>query len=68
MYTSMYGFEMQNNAFKRHSWRFIYVYSSKVMILVENILILNKSQAEYNIATFNTIFGIDVNDVKYFKS
>ena len=38
------------------------------MILVENILILNKSQAEYNFATINTIFGIDVNDVKCFKS
>ena len=40
----------------------------KVKIPVENILILNKSQAVKNFATINTIFGIDVNDVKSFKS
>ena len=38
------------------------------MIIVENVLILNKPQAEQNFATINAIFGIDVIDVKCFKS
>ena len=37
------------------------------MIIVENVLILNKPQAELNFATFSAIFGIDVNDVKCFN-
>ena len=35
---------------------------------MENVPILNISPAEQNFAAFNTIFGIDVNDVKCFKS
>ena len=38
------------------------------MTIVENVLILNKPQAEQNFATINAIFNIDVyNEVKCFK-
>ena len=59
---------MQNYEFLRHFLRFIDVNSSKVMFIVENVLILKKPQGELNFATFNAIFGIYVNDVKCFKS
>ena len=42
----MDGYEMQNYQFRRHFLRFIDVYSFKVMIIVENVLILNKPQVE----------------------
>ena len=49
-------------------WRFVDVLSSKVISIAENVLILNKIQVEENVSAFNTIFGIDINGVKYFKS
>ena len=42
---------MQNYQFLRHFLRFIEVYSFKVVIIVENILILNKPQVELNFTT-----------------
>ena len=59
---------MQKEEFWRHYWRFFDIYSSKVIIIAENVPILNKSPAEQNLAAFNMIFGIDINDVKCFKS
>ena len=59
---------MQNNEFWRHYWRFIDILSSKVINIAENVLILNIIQVEENVSAFNTIFGIDVNGVKCFKS
>ena len=47
---------------------FFDIYSSKVIIIAENVPILNKSPAEQNLVAFNMIFGIDINDVKCFKS
>ena len=38
---------------------FFDIYSSKVIIIAENVPILNKSPAEQNLAAFNMIFGID---------
>ena len=59
---------MQNNEFWRHYWRFIDVLSSKVISIAEIVLTLNKIQVEENVSAFNTIFGIDINGVKCFKS
>ena len=59
---------MQNNEFWRHYWRFIDVLSSKVISIAEDVLILNKLQVEENVSAFNTIFGIDINGVKCFKT
>ena len=64
----MDGFKIQNNEFCRHYWRFIDVLSSKVISIAENVLILNKIQVEENVSAFNTIFVIDINGVKCFKS
>ena len=41
----MDGYDMQNYQFLRHL-RFIDVYSFKVIIIVDNVLIWNKIQAE----------------------
>ena len=59
---------MQNYQFRRHFLRFIDVYSFKVMIIVETVLILNKPQVECNLTTLTRYLGNDVNDVKCFKS
>ena len=59
---------MQNSEFWRHYWHFIDVLSSKVISVAENVLILNKIQVEENVSAFNTIFGIDINGDKCFKS
>ena len=42
--------------------------SSKVISIAENVPILNKSPAEQNFATFNAIFGVDVDDVQCLQS
>lgn len=52
----------------RNGRNFMDVLHSKVLILAENMLLLNTIQAEQNYATFNAIFGFDVNDIKRFKS
>ena len=64
----MDGSEMHIYELRRHVLRFIDFYSSKIMIIVDNVLILIKPQAQLNFDTLNVIFGIDVNDVKCFKS
>ena len=64
----MDGYEKQNNQFWRHFLRFIDVYNFIVMIIVENVLILNKPKAEYNVITLTRYLGNDVNDLKCFKS
>ena len=64
----MNGFKMQNNEFWRHYMRFIDVLNSKVISIAEHVLILNKIQVEEKVSAFNTIFGIDINGVKCFKS
>ena len=38
------------------------------MFLAINVLLLNKTQEEYNFTAFNAIFGLDVIDVKRLKS
>ena len=38
------------------------------LINVENVPTLNKTEAEQNFAALNTIFVIDVHDVKCFES
>ena len=60
--------KVQNNEFLRHNTHFIDVLHSKVIIIVVNVLLLNKSQEEYNFTAFNAIFGLDVIDVKRLKS
>ena len=44
-------------------WRF-----NKVISTAENVIILNTIQVEQNVSAFNTIFGIDIDGVKCFKS
>ena len=44
-------------------WRF-----NKVISTAENVLILNIIIVEENVSAFNTIFGIDICGVNYFKS
>ena len=41
------------------------LYDSKflVIILAENVIVLNKTQAEFDFTAFNAILGINVNDV-----
>ena len=55
----MDGFKMQNNEFWRHY---------RVISIAEHILILNTIQVEETVSASNTIFGIDINGVKCFKS
>ena len=38
------------------------------MVLVVNVLLLNKTQQEKNFTAINVIFAFDVNDVKRLKS
>ena len=59
---------MQNNELRQHYWRFIDVLRSRVISIAEHVLILNKIQVEETVSAFNTIFGIDINGVKCFKS
>ena len=44
------------------------VLSSRVISIAEHILILNTIQVEETVSASNTIFGIDINGVKCFKS
>ena len=59
---------MQNNDFWQHYWRFIDVLSTKVISIAENVRIFNTIQVEENVSAFSTIFWIDINGVKCFKS
>ena len=64
-----YGtFKVQNNECWRLNTHFIDVYPSKVIILAVNVILLNKTQEEQNLTSFNAIFGIDFNVVKRLKS
>ena len=44
-------------------WRF-----NKVIRIAENVLILNIILVKDNVSAFNTISGIDIDGVNYFKS
>ena len=38
------------------------------MILEQNVLVMNKSQAEKKVYAFHAVFRVDVNDVKTFQN
>ena len=40
----------------------------KVIILEQNVLVMNKSQAEKKVYAFHAVFRVDVNDVKPFQN
>ena len=40
----------------------------QVIILEQNVLVMNKSQAEKKVYAFHTVFRVDVNDVKLFQN
>ena len=44
--------------------RFFDVRRSQVIILEQNVLVMNKSQAEKKVYVFYAVFRVDVNDVK----
>ena len=48
--------------------RFFGVRRSQVIILEQNVLEMNKSQAEKKVYAFNAVFRVDVNDVKSFQN
>ena len=48
--------------------RFFAVRRSQVIILEQNVLEMNKSQAEKKVYAFNAVFRVDVNDVKSFQN
>ena len=56
---------MQNSEFWRQYLRFIDVLYSKVISIAKNALMFKKIQVEENISAFNTIFGININGVKF---
>ena len=41
---------------------------SQVIILEQNVLVMNKSQAEKKVYAFNAVFSVDVYDVKPFQN
>ena len=47
--------------------RFFDVWRSLVIILEQNVLEMNKSQAEKKVYAFHAVFRVDVNDVKPFQ-
>ena len=47
---------------------FFDVWSSQVIILEQNVLVMNKSQAEKKVNAFHAVFRVDVNDVKPFQN
>ena len=46
---------------------FFDVWKSQVIILEQNVLVMNKSQAEKKVYAFHAVFRVDVNDVKPFQ-
>ena len=48
--------------------RFHDVWRSQVIIIEQNVLVMNKSQAENNVYAFHTVFKVVVNDVKPFQN
>ena len=46
----------------------VYWRLNKVISTAENVLILKIILVEENVSAFNTIFGIDIHGVNYFKS
>ena len=53
------SFDVEIDIFRRLTFNFN---------LAANVLLLNKTQEEYNFTTFDAIFGLEVNDVKRLKS
>ena len=49
-------------------FRFFDVLRSQVIILEQNVLVMNKSQAEKKVYVFHAVFRVDVNDVKPFPN
>ena len=47
---------------------FFDVRRSQVIILEQNVLVMNKSQSEKKVYAFQTVFRVDVNDVKPFQN
>ena len=47
---------------------FFDVRRSQVIILEQNVLVMNKSQAEKKVCVFHAVFRVDVNDVKPFQN
>ena len=48
--------------------RFFDVLRSQVIILEQNVLVMNKFQAEKKVYAFHAVFRVDVNDVKLFQN
>ena len=48
--------------------RFFDVRRSQVIILEQNALVMNKSQAKKKVCAFHAVFRVDVNDVKKFQN
>ena len=46
----------------------VYWRCNKVISTAENVLILNIILVEENVSAFNTMFGINIDGVNYFKS
>ena len=47
---------------------FFDVWRSQVIILEQNVIVMNKSQAENKVYAFHAVFRVDVNDVKPFQN
>ena len=43
--------------------RFFDVWRSQIIILEQNVIVMNKSQAEKKVYAFYAVFRVDVNDV-----
>ena len=41
---------------------------SQVIILEQNVLVMNRSQAEKKVYAFHAVFRVDVNDLKPFQN
>ena len=47
---------------------FFDVWRSQAIILEQNVLVMNKYQAEKNVYAFHAVFIVDVNDVQPFQN
>ena len=48
--------------------RFFDVYESQVIILEQNVLVMNKFQAEKKVYAFHAVFRVDAYDIKSFQN